>query len=128
MSSTADISYEQPIGRETVSGSANWSFDNGTHTPIDPRVGAVSRSLAQFARLAVLLAVSSMTAGPDPWSETRQQRYQLTMSSTFQTSSRCRITPLEARKMAMEILHRAEVGRAAAAEAEAEQGIDWEEV
>jgi hypothetical protein len=50
------------------------------------------------------------------------------MSSAFQTSSRRRITPLEARRLALEILHRAEAGRAAAAEAEAKQGIDWEEV
>jgi hypothetical protein len=30
--------------------------------------------------------------------------------------------------MALEILQRAEAGRAAAAEAEAERGIDWEDV
>ena len=128
MSSTAHILYERPIGRETLSGSANWSFDNGTHTPFDPRVSAAGRSLGHFARLALLLAVSSMSSAPDPWFLTQQQRSQLTMSSTFQTSSRRRITPLEARRMALEILYRAEAGRAAAAEAEAKRGIDWEEI
>jgi len=78
--------------------------------------------------MAVLLAVSSMSSGPDPWFEGRRQLSRLTSSSTFQTSSRRRITPLEARRLALEILHRAEAGRAAAAEAEARQGIDWEEV
>ena len=128
MSSTAHIRYEQPTGRETLSGSANWAFDNGTHAIFDPRIGPVSRTLSQLARLTVLLAVSSMSSGPDPWSETQQQRSQLTMSSTFQTSSRRRITLQEARRMALDILHRAEAERAAVAQAEAERGINWEEV
>lgn len=51
----------------------------------------------------------------------------LTMTSTSQTSNRRRITPLEGRKLALDILHRAEAGKAAAAEAESRQGIDWEE-
>lgn len=127
MSSTARISYEQPIGRETLSGSANWAFDNGSHTLFDPRVGPAS-SLVHFARLALLLAVSSMSSAPDPWFLTQQQPSVLTISSTFQTSSRRRIDPLEARRLALEILRRAEAGRAAAAEAEAKRGIDWEEV
>jgi len=50
------------------------------------------------------------------------------LSAPFQTSRRRRITPLEARRLALEILHRAEAGRAAAAEAEAKQGINWEEM
>ncbi|NLY01648.1 MAG: hypothetical protein GXY83_36640 [Rhodopirellula sp.] len=49
------------------------------------------------------------------------------MTSTSQTSNRRRITPLEGRKLALDILHRAEAGKAAAAEAESRQGIDWEE-
>jgi hypothetical protein len=39
-----------------------------------------------------------------------------------------RITPLEARRMALDIHHRAEVGRAAAAQTEAKQGTNWEEM
>ena len=129
MSSTAYIAYEQPADRETLSSSANWAFDNGIHAIFDPTIGPLSRTLSQFARLAaVVLAVSTMSSGPDPWSETRQQRSRLTMSTTFQISRRRRITPLEARRLALEILHRAEAGRAAAAEAEAKQGINWEEM
>jgi len=49
------------------------------------------------------------------------------MPTPQQTAGPRRITPLEARKLALDILHRAEAGRAAAAEAEAERGIQWEE-
>jgi hypothetical protein len=129
VSNTAHIRYERPTGREAMSGSANWAFDNGTYTTFDPRIGPIGRTRSQFARLAaVLLAVSSMSSGPDPWCEARQQRSQLTVSSTFQASSRRRITIREARRMALETLYRAEAERAAAAQAEAERGINWEEV
>jgi len=128
VSSTARISYEQPMGRETLAGSGNWAFDNGTHTLFDPRVSRASRSLAQFARLALLLALSSMSSAPDAWFLTQQQRSTSTMSSTFRTSSRRRVTLREARRLALEVLYRAEAERAVAAQAEAERGIDWEEV
>ena len=49
------------------------------------------------------------------------------MAGVFQPSSRRRISPLEARRIALEILQRAEAGRARAAEAEAERGVNWEE-
>lgn len=126
MSSTEHISYEQPLGRESLSGSANWAFDNGTHTPFDPRVGSVGRSLAQFAILAAFLAVSPMTTGPDPWSPAQQQRSQLTISSAFRTSNRRRITMREALRLADEIMRRAEEGRMKAAEEEASRQFDLE--
>lgn len=127
MSSTAHICYEQPVAGETLSGSANWAIDNGTPVVVEPRVGTTSRSLSQLARLAFVLAVSSMSSGPDPWFETQQQRVEFAMNNTFRTNSRRRITPLEARRMALDILHRAEAERAAVAQAEAQRGIDWEE-
>jgi len=130
VSSTADIHYEQATDRDALSGSANWDFDNGTHPTVRPRIAAPSRtrSCQRLRFCAMLLAVSSMTAVPDPWCETQHQRSQLTMSSTLQTISRRRITPLEARKMALEILYRAEKERADVAQAEAERGVSWEEV
>lgn len=128
MSSTAQISFDQPMGRETLAGSGNWAFDNGEHALFHPRLSPASRSLVHLVRLALLMAVSSMSSAPDPWFLTQQQRSVSAMSSTFQRSSRRRITPLEARRMALEILRRAEAGRATAAEAEAKQGIEWEEV
>jgi hypothetical protein len=77
---------------------------------------------------AILLAVPSMSCAPDPWFLTQQQRPGSTMRSTFQTSGRRRNSAIGARRMALEILRRAETGKAAAAEAEAKRGIDWEEV
>jgi len=126
VSSTAHIHYEQPTDRETLSGSANWAFDNGVHTVFDPRTGSTNRTLFQFARVALLLAVTSMTAGPDPWSESRQQRSQLTMSTTFQTSRRRRVTLREALRLADEIMRRAEEGRMRVAEEEASRQFDLE--
>ena len=129
MCSTAHIQYEQATGRDRLSGSGNWAFDDDSHgIGTGPKFAPVGRTVPQLARLALLLAISSVSSGPDPWSGTQQQRCQLTMSSTFQTSTRRRITPLEARSLALEILHRAEAGRAASAEAEAKRGIDWEEI
>jgi hypothetical protein len=124
--STARISCEQPAVRETLSGSANWAFDNGTRLVFDPRAGTTSRSLYQLARLAFLLAVSSVSSGPDPWAETRQQGSRLTMTSTFQTSGRRRISLREALRLADEIMRRAEEGRTRAAEEEASRQFDPE--
>ena len=129
MCSTAHFQYEQATGRDMLSGSGNWAFDDGTRGfAAAPRFGPVGRAAPQLARLALLLAISSVSSGPDPWFETQQQCSPRTMTSTFQTSSRRRITPLEARRLALAILRRAEAGRAAAAAAEALQGIDWEDV
>jgi hypothetical protein len=126
VSNTAPIQSEQPVGREILSGSANWALDNGTQMIVDPGMGSPGWTLTQLARVALLLAVSCMTAGPDPWFRAERQRARLTVSTAFQTRGRRRITALEARRLALDILHRAEAGRAAAAEAEAKRGIDWE--
>lgn len=128
MSSTAHIYCEQPVDRNSLSGSGNWTIDNGTHTLPDLRVAPMSRRLIQLAAVAFFWAVSSMSSGPDPWSLIQHEPSQLTRSSTIQGSSRRRLTPLEARRLALEILRRAEAGREAAAEAEARRGIDWEEM
>lgn len=93
MSSTAPVRYQQPSDRETLSGSADWAFDNGVQTVFDPRGGSANRPLSQLRILALLLAVSPVTACPDPWSETQQRRSHFTMSSTFQASTRRRMTP-----------------------------------
>jgi hypothetical protein len=84
--------------------------------------------LAQLAPVAVLLAISTITAVSDPWRPVEQQRAQFSVSSNFRSSDRRRITTVEARRMALEILRRAEAGRAAVAEAEARQLEGWEEL
>jgi hypothetical protein len=72
--------------------------------------------------------ISSMIPGLDPWLEVQRQRAQVTVAGVFQPYGRRRISSLEARRLALEILYRAEAERAAIAEAEARRGINWEEV
>jgi hypothetical protein len=125
---TAHIQFEQGRDRESLLGSGNWALDNGTRSTgaLAPRV---------FARRAppvawfgwVFTVVSSLVPGPDPWVEVQQQRAQVTMAGAFQPYRRRRISSLEARRLALEILYRAEAERAAIAEAEARRGIHWEE-
>jgi hypothetical protein len=123
VTSTANIRYVQPTGREALSGSANWAFDNGVHVSRDSGTGRMTRALSQCA-FAVLFTVSSMTSGPDPWSENRQQRSRHTMSALMQSSRRRRITLREALRLADEIMRRAEEGRTKAAIEEANRQSD----
>ena len=129
MCSTAHIQYEQVTGRDSLSGLGNWAFDDGTREfGAGGRFAPVGRGAAQVARLALLLAISSVSSGLDPWFETQQQRSQLTMSSTFQTSSRRRITLRAALRLADEIMRRAEEGRLKAAVEEANRQFDLEDL
>jgi hypothetical protein len=127
--STARIEFEQATDRENLSGSGNWAFDNGTHAlaTAAPLVG-FTQGAPQLARFALLLAISSVSSGFDPWFVSQQQPSPLTTTRTFEISSRRRIGPVEARKMALEILRRAEADRLAVAQAEAAREIDWEEI
>jgi hypothetical protein len=126
--STARIQYEQTTGHDFLSSSGNWAFDDDTRgfAP-GARYVPTGRATPQLLGLALLLAVPSVSSGQEPRFDVQRHRSPLTMTTTFQTSSRRRISPLEARKMALAILHRAEAERAAAAQAEAERGIDWED-
>lgn len=127
MSSTALVSCVQSMSREALGGSGKWAFDNGTHTLLDPRAGAVRHSSAHWAKFfALFLGMSSMSSAPDPWLPTPQQGLLLTMSGAFPASSRRRITMREALEMADDIMRRAEEGRMNAAEQEAKRGFDWE--
>lgn len=128
MSSTTDIHHERATDRDALSGSANWDFDNGTHPTVRPGIAAPRRTRScQWLWFPTrLLAVNSMTAVPDPWYETQHQRFQLTMRSTLQTSSRRRILRREALRLADDIMRRAEEGRMKAAEEEAHRQFDLE--
>jgi len=129
VNNTAHIQYEEGVHQETPVGSADWAFDDGTRSVPGLRLGAIRRRPPPLARWGLVFTViSSLSPCPDPWLEAQKQRGQLTMASAFQPyTSRRRITLLEARKMALEILYRAEDGRVKAAQAEAERGINWEE-
>jgi len=130
VNSTAHIQYEEGVQQESPIGSADWAFDDGTRSVPGLHLGAVRRRVPPLARWGLVFTViSSLSPCPDPWIEAQKQRGQLTMASAFQPySSRRRISSLEARRLALEILYRAEAERAAIAQAEAERGIDWEEV
>jgi hypothetical protein len=129
VNNTAHIQFEQGHDRETLFGSGNWALDDGTRSigVFPPRV--IARRAPAVAWLGwVFTVVSSPVPGPDPWVEVQRQRAQVTMASAFEPfSRRRRITLREARIIALEILYRAEEGRARAAQAEAERGINWEE-
>lgn len=129
MCSTARIECEQAADRDDLSGSGNWAFDNGTHgLATAAPLFAVTQGAPQLARFTLLLAISSMSSGFDPWFVSQQQPSPLTTTRPFEVSSRRRISPVEARNMALEILRRAEAERLAVAQAEAEREIGWEEI
>ncbi len=128
MSNTAPFQFEHGHDREALSGSGNWMLDDGARTggAFSPRV--IARRSVPVAWLGwVFTVVSSLVPGPDPWVEVQRQRAQVTMAGAFQPYRRRRISSLEARRLALEILYRAEAERAAVAEAEARRGINWEE-
>lgn len=129
MCSTANFQCEPATGRDNLSGSGNWGFDSGVGgIGAGAKWGHFVGVAPRLARVAIVLAISSASSGLGAWFEAGEERSLLAMTSTFPAESRRRITPLEARRMALEVLRRAEAERAAAAEAEAERGIDWGEV
>ena len=128
MTNAARIPFDPGYDREAPFASGNWAFDDGTRIAVAPAPAYVRRRIRSLVGWAfVIAATSSMSSCPDPWIESQQQRAQSTMAGAFEPFSRRRITLREARMLALEILYRAEEGRARAAQAEAERGIDWEE-
>lgn len=128
MSSSAPIRYEQAMDRYRLSGSANWKCDEGVALNPTAKVGAPPWRFQHFAGLALFVA-SSLSSCVDPWVHVQQQCAQVTtMVAAFRPYRRRRISALEARAMALGILHRAEEGRERLAQKEAERGINWEEM
>ena len=128
MTSTIAIGYGRSTERDTFSGSGNWAFDNGPSSDCRAKVfrcgsGHAESGLTCVSPSDLVDDVPVLILG---WMF-RQPGGQSTMAGVFQPSSRRRISPLEARRIALEILQRAEAGRARAAEAEAERGVNWEE-
>jgi hypothetical protein len=128
MSNTAHSRYEQPTDRKMLSGSSNWDFDNGAHVVAESKSNLASRTRKLFEVCTLLFAVSPVTAFSDPWFESRRSRSQFTISSTYHTSIRRRITLREALRLAEDIMRRAEEGRIKVAEEEARRQFDLEEI
>lgn len=79
------------------------------------------------AGIAIALAISPVSCGSDPWFLDRKRRVPTSVEALFRPVLGRPITILEARKIALEILARAEQERLQFAEAEARRGIDWEQ-
>jgi hypothetical protein len=77
------------------------------------------------AALALILAVSPVTCGVDPWFADRRRQAAATVGSFLQPISRRRVTVVQARSLALEILRVADRERALLAEEEARRGINW---
>lgn len=127
MPSTNTIAYQIGSHDDSLSGTGNWLFGEAGPAPALSSRAQVTRRIPRIAGIALLTAVSSVTAFSDPWAEVAQQRAQLTMSRAFQPYTRRRVTPAEARTLALEIMRRAEAEREKFAQGEAQHGIDWEE-
>ncbi len=129
MTNAARIPFDPGYDREAPFASGNWAFDDGTRIAVAPAPAYVRRWIMSFVGWAfVFAATSSISSCPDPWIESQRQRAQWTMAGAFQPYGRRRISSSEARRLALEILYRAEAERAAIAQAEAERGVNWEEV
>jgi hypothetical protein len=81
--------------------------------------------MAKVAGLAFTLAISSVTAIPDPWLVERKRRYATVTASIYRQFVGIFISRSEALRIAREILEEAERERAAIAEFEATRGIQW---
>jgi len=119
--------YERTPSPKAVASSGNWVYGETAYDP-RMRLATPQRNIPHLAALAILVATSSISSCADPWLETRQGRAQMTMASMFDPRARRRITGLEARRLALETLRRAEEARSAFAQSEARVGVDWEDV
>jgi hypothetical protein len=127
VNSTTMVLYDQPVGREGFSGSGNWAFGEATTGGNGHRLVAPVRPLRQLAGWALLLAATTLTSAADPWAEQQKEQSQATTASAFRPSTKRRISLAEARKLALDILYRAERRREQTAREEAARGINWEE-
>jgi hypothetical protein len=118
--------YEGTVSANDVFCSGNWVVDDAARDAQTLKTELRPRSATHLAALAVLFATSSITSSVDPWREAQRGRAQMTMSAVFEPCFRRRITGTDARRLALDILRRAEKARAAFARAEAKGGVDWE--
>jgi hypothetical protein len=81
--------------------------------------------MAQIAGFALSLAVSSVTAVPDPWLLERRRRDAVVTVSIYRQFVGSFISRSEALRISRQILEWAERERLAVAEYEAARGIQW---
>lgn len=90
-----------------------------------PEKGSELFRIAKAAGFAVSLAVSSVTAIPDPWLLERKRRDAVVSVSIYQEVIGRFISRVEALRIARQILEKAERERFAIAEFDATRGIQW---
>jgi hypothetical protein len=99
-------------------------FSRESHERPRERTFGLSR-IAKAAGVALSLAVSPLTAMPDPWLLERRRRDAVVTVSIYQEVIGRVISRSEALQMARQILEQAERERLAFAEFEAARGIQW---
>ena len=104
--------------------SGSWQLNAVLYTP---GRWPVPQGLLRDAGIAVVLAISPVTTGHDPWFAEQKEQAPTTLGTPFQPVLGRPITVLEARTIALEILAQAEEERLRFAEAEARRGIDGEQ-
>lgn len=85
----------------------------------------MAKAVGKVAGLAMFLAVSSVTAMPDPWLIERRRRDAVVTVSVYQEVLGRFISRAEALRIARQILEQAEQERLSIAEWEAARGIQW---
>lgn len=108
-----------------IQASGAWQLSTAMTAPLGWVIP--TKGILRDAGMAIALAISPVSCGSDPWFLDRKRRVPTTVEALFRPVLGRPITIQEARKIALEILARAEQERLEFAEAEARRGIDWEQ-
>jgi hypothetical protein len=107
-----------------VAASGTWQYNAPVYGPLgwfNPQ------GVLRNAGVALVLAISPANYGTGPWFTDRRKESAGTLGSVSRSLVRRQITILEARRIALEVLARAEHQRVRFGEEEAHRGIDWEQ-
>ena len=114
-------SHFEEFYRDHVSPSGNWSF--GKSSPHTHKIGRGLQTL-RMSGLGFVLALSPLTSGSDPWWAEHRGRGTLSIESVFNPVAKRRISILDARRIAFEILLQAERERIWTADDEARRSLE----
>ena len=86
--------------------------------------GGRGMNVLRASGLSIIIALSPIATGSDPWWNDRKNYVNHSIGAVFNPIVRRRISLLEARKLALNILYQAEIGRINAAEYEARGSME----
>jgi hypothetical protein len=109
---------------DMVPGSGKWRA--GAFTARESR-RSDSHGVLRDSAIALILAVSPLSFGVDPWLMERRRSLCTTLSVALQPGIGRRVSIVEARQVALRILRAAEQERSRLAQEEANRGVQWEE-